>query len=128
MCGVVFRLALRIAQGLLRSSERGTGAARPAIRDRVRRLLDAQATREKAGSVERVPPAESDSRSVCQSCATAGMEGVYLAFFSSSCMHKEGAVPLSWGYSTVVIAQARLVPLSTWSSLAEREKYVKNKM
>lgn len=67
MCGVPPRLAY----GLRSSAFVVTWnvcAARPAIRDRVRRLLDAQATSEKAGSVERVPPAESDSRSVCEAC------------------------------------------------------------
>ena len=63
---VVFRRGLRIGCGLLRSSERETlvQRVRPSL-DRVRRLLDAQATREKAGSVERVPPAVSDSRVRC---------------------------------------------------------------
>ena len=52
VCGVPPRLAY----GLRSSAFVGTwngGAARPAIRDRVRRLLEAQATREIAGSVER---------------------------------------------------------------------------
>ena len=66
VCPVMFRRALRMGRGLLRSSERGT------LVQRVRPSVTVcggssmlRPRRRKAGSVERVPPAESDSRGVC---------------------------------------------------------------